>query len=378
MRYSVNESSFLFTIQEMIYRNGMIWFADSSCNEIYSYDVDSRQVEMIAKLQCEEEYQNKLIGDIVLCEDTLFAIPFSAQKMHEINILNKEVSEQAIGLKEPSGYAKYAETAKFNSAHRYKDFLYLVGATYPAIVEYNLLTKDLKYYDGWLGECSKFSNKEENFFFKKSIMINNKIYAPSCMGNGVLEFDVETKVFIWNEVGSEDCTYSSITLYGDWFWLSPRGKGPIVKWNKNTKEWKEIQEYPDLYEPCDGSFGDIIHFNGFLYCIPICSSVILRVEEETDKIEVFMQEYGDWKFSSVCNTGEQLFFYLHDKLQFIVLHKNGDIEIRGLNMPEKQNKYHIAHRSHTYKVFKGEEKAKENEIFYERYGDELIYFIEYI
>lgn len=378
MKYLLGEDKYAFTMRSMFYDRNKIWFAESGCNEIYYYDITNKKVEMFVKLYDENEYQLRLAGDLCFFEDKMYVIPYSAQKLYKIDFKCKKVN---IGIKIPPNYGNSVESVKFDSAHRYKDYVYLVSATCPAIVEYNCLTNELRYYDDCVKEGLSFfkDDDKETIVFRKTILVGNKIYAPSCVSNMVLEFNVETKEFVWHEVGSYKCSYSSAIMHGEWLWLSPRGKGPIVKWNIHTKDWQELSEFPNGYVPCDGSFGEIIYFNNYYYCIPLCSKVIVRVEEQTGRMELCMQEYGDWNFSCACTNNEQLYIYSNTTFQFLALNRDGKIECIDLTMPEKQSIYHKIHLSETYKVLKGEKPLDSVEmIFKEIYIDELEYYIDFV
>lgn len=379
MKYLLDENRYTFSIREMLFDANKLWFTDSGCNEIYIYDISTQKVEFLVKLEGEATYQSRLVGDLIIVEDKLYAIPFSAQSLYEIDLVCKKVNRYAIETKSMKKYEKYLMHAKFNSVHRYNNCIYLVGATYPAIIEYNYLTKEVHYFDEWVDECFEFFNKEESLFFNKSILVGNKIFAPSCKGNAVLEFDIDKKTSLWHEVGSVRCAYSSIIVQEDWFWLSPRGKGPIVKWHIDTKQWFELDEFPVGYEPCEGSFRDVLYFNGYLYYIPMCASQMLRMKLETEEIEIYMQDCFESEWVSACTNGEQLFIYLNKTFQLWIADKSGKIEHRKLIMPEPQNSYHKIRRYHISKVFNKERQIKnEEQIFYEKYSDELCDYLDYV
>lgn len=376
MKMVEDSEKILHTLSGFIYHKNKIWFVDSGCNELYSYNLADHSSRLCIKFPLEEEYQAELFRVLLFVENKLYAIPFSATALYEIDITFERVRK--IDLDRCFKYEKYLDRAKFSSVHAYKSSIYMVGTTYPAIVEYNCITEEIIYYRDWIEETTTFSNSNEVAFFRKATLSENKIYAPSCKGNWVLEFNLDDKTHTWLEVGSKECTYSAICKQGDWFWLSPRGKGPIVKWNRNTKEIVEISKYPTEYKPCEGGFGDCVYFNGYIYFMPVLAKVILRVYEKSDTIEIFNIGNMDWTKSCACVCENRLYIYCWERQQFVVVDKNDKVTYHECIMSQEQCEYHKKNLSYTYGVLEGKEEYNENYPLTEEYSEILKKYIEYI
>lgn len=381
MRYEVEDDEFYLTAENYVFYQNKIWFSELECNELYCYDVQSQIAGMVCKFYDEDEYRRRLFGDLIPVEEKLYLLPYSAEKMYEVDIVTGNVNGIEIDFHPKSKNPLYNEKAKFLSGHVYNDCIYLMPASYPAMIEYNRITGKISYYDEWIDEIKEINRK---VFFRKTIIVKNKIYAPSCMENFVLEFDVETKQYCFYEVGDETCSYSSICKEGDWFWLSPRAEGPIVKWNIHTNQWKIYRSFPDCCTPCKFSYANILSFCGYIYCIPLCAEYIVRIGKTRDVLEAFLTDRIRSKGTetgigiAACAGDNELYFFSYLTGEIIIMYSDGSCEYKELLMPEEQKQYHKIHTSYTYQVLIGKEEKEANVLLRETYVGALKDYCRYI
>lgn len=367
-----------FTTENCIFYKEKLWFSEYDCNELYCYDFEKKETSMVIKFENEAEYQTRLFSSLVTCENKIYCIPFSANKIYAINLENMKLTEHELSKEFPQKYVEYTEKAKFSCGHAYEHYIYLVSSTYPAIVELDTWTGELKYYDDWVDEIEKQYVTDEIAFFRKSIMVGETLFAPSCKGNCVLEFNAKTKQYILHEVGDETCAYSSICLARDEFWLSPRAEGPVVKWNSNTSQWISFKDYPISYSPCKGSFADIFYFNNNVYLIPLMTRVMLKVDEGKGELEKCVPYDMSFRSGGACIVEDKLLVFLSEKASIAVLDKLGNIKLYDFKMPDGLTEYHRKNLSRTYQVFRGDKTKLGNEVLLENYEEALLEYVEYI
>ncbi|MDE7253388.1 MAG: hypothetical protein K2O32_10665 [Acetatifactor sp.] len=341
---------------------------------MYYYDIQQQNSHLACKFHDEVEYQTRLFGDLIPVEDKLYMTPYAAGKLYEVDIATGNIRGIEIDLHPKTVKHLYNEAVKFLSGHAYKDCIYLMPVSYPAIIEYNCLTGKISYYDEWI---SQLEESQRGVFFRKTIMVGSKIYAPGCMGNYVLEFDVETKQYHFFEVGDKTCSYSSICQVGEWFWLSPRGRGPIVKWKVDTNQWEAYRNFPAAYVPCEFSYADIVYFGGYIYCIPLSSKVVMRIEERNNLIESFYAEKLHAQVNA-CIVNHKIYFFSRMTGEMMIVDAEGNYECRELLMPEKQKQYHQKNTSGTYRVLVKNEPQKEGDILQEDYSEALNDYLQYV
>ncbi len=240
MRYSYQENEVFLTADNLLAYRNKIWFTERDCNELYCLDLEEGYPKMVCKFDAEKEYQPRLFGGLIPLKGKLYAIPCAAEKLYEIDTAAGEVKGIALKEPQPGGYPQYMERMKFLSGHAFNDRIYLVPTTYPAIVEYDSATGEIRYYDGWIKEIEKEFNKG---FFRKSCMAGEKIYmpAPGEFCAGVLMWKQKRhRIFSgW----SENALFVILAGRRSCFCSLPVQKGGLSRESHNRKEWREYWEF---------------------------------------------------------------------------------------------------------------------------------------
>lgn len=379
MKYSADNRNFYLTAENYLFYRDKIWFSEIDCNELYCYDIQSEKVTLICKFSAEDEYKQRLFGTLLPLEDKLYAVPLAAKKLYEIDILSYEIKEIEIKKPKERKQFKYLEDVKFVSAHSYNRNIYLVGATYPGIIEYDSINGEMTCYDEWVNDVELLRKQNnQNAFFRKTMLVGTTIYAPSCMGNFVLEFNVVTKNHKFYKVGNDKCYFSSICSDGNFFWLAPRGLGPIIKWDCKKNSWKEIGNYPREYNPCEFSYSDIAYFNEDLYCIPMQSSVLIKIHKDSERLVNFTLDDFETSHLSFVIADNRLFLFSQVTGTFVVINSKNIEEQKALVMPQRQNEYHMKYSSRLYQALSENKPIENNELIYEKYQDTLMQYLIYI
>lgn len=340
MKYDDKLNNFLLGTENMIYIEGKIWFTEYSSNELYCYDIQNNITTFICEFPEEESREARLFGSMVLYKNKLYLVPFAARNMYSVDLLTYKIQKIDIVSRIDVEYNSYDGKAKFISAHLYNNCIYMVGASFPGIIEYNCETKKTKCYQEWIGLLIKYTHFDDGAYFRKSVIVNNVIYIPYCKGNGVLAFNVCDKTFIDYEVGSEKCSYSSICFEKGVFWLAPRRKGPIVCWNINDKKWSEYENYPKDLVLQDMSFSDIITSEGYVYLIPLNCNQLVVFNKCSFEIEGTFADRGISR-ASLCLLDEAMCFFDLRENKLILFREGYGFEERVLIMPNVCIKKHL-------------------------------------
>lgn len=370
------------TFENAIFYENKIWFTELECNEFYCYDFFTQKTELICKFSQEIEYKSRLFYTIIPFKNYMYLTPFYASKIYKVNILNGEVKEinllnfNNFNTKMKENY--YEDAAKFMSAHFYKNIIYFLPASFPAIAELNCDTDEIRYYTDWIVRIKEKYVSSERSFFRKTLFLNGKIYMPLCKGNAVVIFDIDNKKFYIKEVGNIGCSYSSICYDGKDFWLSPRGKGAIVSWNEKTGKFQEYENFPNRYIKIHGGYGDIIYLNGEVFLIPMSSTTVLRVNIKNCIVEKYNLDGEDNGFMCQFKNDKSLFlFSAQSGFLYIISLSNMHIEKRSIYLPKNQEEYHKKYTSNFYRVIKKEKIINLN-IFEEEYDDSLKDYFQWI
>ena len=117
------------------------------------------------------------------------------------------------------------------------------------------------------------------------ILEDRYILMPLCNANAVLEFDMEEEKSEIYVVGKEGDSYSGICYDGEFYWLSPRHGGSIIKWDKSNNDITVINQFPTEYEKCKYSFIDAIFINGYVWMFPFLGNMTIKINPKNNLLE---------------------------------------------------------------------------------------------
>lgn len=376
MKLEVDKERGELTFETSLLEDGILWFTEENTNELYRYKIENREVEFVCKIFEEEEYGYRLFGDMVCDDNNIYLIPCSATKLYIID--KKTFTVEGIEIPKPKSiYSDYMPKVKFFSAHVYNNHIYMVGATYPAILDYDCILKKIYYHDEWLPEMMNYFITDDKAIFRKTVIKDGIIYAPSCRSNVVLQYNVETNLYKLSLVGDKTCNYSAICYHNECFWLSPRGSGPIVKWNPEIDSFMCYSNFPQQCERGLLSFSDIVSWNNKIIIVPMLCNQMLDLDEETGGISVYDNRMQNVTRCSQSSGGNMLIIFSLDQNELFVF-KNDNLDSYKLVMPYEQYLYHKVKKSRTYRVLNYIDEYQQTECLRENYKDALNDYILFI
>lgn len=314
------------TTENMLFVDDKIWFTEIDNNELYYYDVKSRKISQYYRFAKENE--SRLFGALVYNEPWICCIPFAAKAVYALNINTGEVRRKEVPELLERIYDDYTDIAKFIFACCYKGRIFMVGASFPAIAEYDIEKNDIVYHSEWFSSLKCYFKTKDNAIFRKCTILNNYIYAPSCKGNAVLKFNMDTYEYRIYQVGDEKCNYSSICYDGENFWLSPRNAGGIVEWNEESGVFEIFREYPDKLLMNQNSFNDIfIMSKRKILLLPGNANMFLEVDKINKNICEYDKTLRNCNGVSMCEDKKGEFQYLFSTEENILIQiKNGNLQ----------------------------------------------------
>lgn len=362
--------------ENIVLDQDVLWFTDVYSDGLYRYSLESGEVSCVAALEDEKVRRIHQFSHIVAIENEVYLVPLRASKIFCFDKKTSEVLSIDIPTNVISEWDYYNVNRRFAKGFYYNDSIFLVGMTYPAIVQIDVLSKKTKVWNAWLQSALKYCNTEGADICREAMEFEGKIFAPISFGNAVLEFDMQKCSSRIYEVGDESNSYSTICYDGDSFWLSTCDNRKIVKWNKGTNV---VQEYPLLsfMETNDiDIFKELVYEDGWIYMLPIVTDRVVRIKKETEELEVLKLEdenilkihrdENGIKMRKRCCTISRLIDCTDTSVRERLLEKTSRLK-------EERRKA----CSEEYKVFHGQKRTKEK-TFQENYVEALQDYIEYV
>jgi len=257
--------------RDLHYDGEYFWLTDIDFGFLYKMKKETAQVEYVCSF-LNESSEIKCFGSILEYEHKLY---FTPESIDGIGIYNKiEKTFNIINIKEPRQgvFCNYSPYCKFRSSVRYRDFLFLIPLTYPAIVRYNLLTEEVDYFSDWLVPLSiLITHSDEPYFTRGVNVTDNKITLAAANANAVVIFNMDTLESRVYEVGSRICRYHSICFDGKDYWLSPYMNKKIIRWNPNMLTFTEYDKLPNKLISRKMSFcaWSIKYAGDYVYLFPL-------------------------------------------------------------------------------------------------------------
>jgi len=248
-----------------------IYITDREYNFIGVLDKDSDVVDLKCVINEEEHFKSWLFGEFFVFDNTIFIPPLKASKLYMIN--ENEDCVKSLDFLED----EIVRDVKvgFSHAHLYGDSIFLIPTCYPAIVEINLKSKDIQFFDSWKDAVDQIGRKDEIAYFSRTILHKNIIYAPLCKTNKVLKFYLNNRTWEIVTVDDQDVGYCDICSDGKVFWLLPRMGNRITWWNENDKQCGYIE----------GIWDEKIHleqiewWNNKLWIVPMTRGSVAVIED---------------------------------------------------------------------------------------------------
>lgn len=266
----LKNGKFLPDFETMEFYDNKIWFSEWNCNELYYYDLDSKNVELFVKLETEETYGDRLFGAIIICNGYIYLFPFLGKNIYKINIVDRNVI--TISNFPVNGIL---------SAHLYENHIFMISGQFPSFYDMDCETDEIRAYSQWGDMLNNVSLTDDNAYFRKTFLKDGKVYAPLTKGNAIVVFDIMNKTFDVHIVGEKGDSFSSICYDGENFWLAPRKLNNIILWNEE-KDFSKKYKFEDLDMP---SFGDIVLIHDEIYLLPFGGKNVIALDKCTRNIK---------------------------------------------------------------------------------------------
>ena len=228
-----------------------------------------------------------------------YACPFNAQ---HILAIGKNGIEEKIELKNAVD-----GDAVFSRPKKYDKYLLLLPINYPAVVRYDTLTGEIRYFTEHIDVFVKEKNNRK--IIGGSLVYQGSLYIASPTDNMMYKLDIESGESSIIELPTRSrCGANGVVEYGGEIWLMPYEGRIVVRWNPKTNEVREYEGFPDDFlcrNPKDGSecmenpFSTPAFYGNDVY-LPSCwANMSLKLNIDTGKFEqwipVFEREENETK-----------------------------------------------------------------------------------
>lgn len=256
-----------------------IWFVADEYNLLCKMNLNSGKMEVIDEIPDEVECGVINYCGIIKKNSQIYLNPYSADTFVTYDIDKSEFSKT---------YIPTPRDMNFDYMVSYKEYIFLITNCYPAIIRYNTITKEYKYYDGWIEQLEKYASEEdmkEPYFLWGIVEWNERLMIASSKANVVMEFNMENGDYRVYEVGLKGSKYWGMEYDGENFWLIPYMGKDITFWNYNTGDWKIYNDFASEIEDNAIPFRAILKYKQSLLVFPCMADFGLKIGLQEKKIK---------------------------------------------------------------------------------------------
>lgn len=271
------EAFFDFNINE-----NEIWFANSAYNAICSGSWDTGLITGFDIIEDEPFYMERGFTCIQQVGDTLYFAPMNGRHILSFNMKTKQ--QKRIGLRKP-------QHSNFNKILAKDKDLFFIPATYHAIIKYNTETEEVTEITKPVAKLKHYARETGLVSMFASCMVENKLYIASPTSNYVVEYQTDTEKVETYKVGVEECGYWDLIFDGTDFWLNPYKGKKIIRWNKEKKEVKEYDQYPENFSQLEKDqdyFIQLADCGSFILAFPKSANMIIQLDKETGAMSEYL------------------------------------------------------------------------------------------
>ncbi|WP_221796741.1 hypothetical protein [Paenibacillus typhae] len=253
-----------------------VWFVSAGYHALCKLDLLTEKVEVIGKLPVSSS-NIFAYRDIQRVGNKLVMLPYHASEICEYNMEEKVFTTKP--FKQP------LIRNNFDRMIRYKDYLFFKPVSYPAVVRYSIKNGEMNYYSDCLDTFKGYRETEDEVMFIGEASIRGqRMLMASAKVNQVLEFDMETGASQIHHVGPNNANYCGMEFDGENYWLIPNESRSIIRWNYETGETVEYNEYPEGFEGGSQPFVNIVCCGEYLIAYRGTGNMAVKIDKNTGEM----------------------------------------------------------------------------------------------
>lgn len=272
---------------DMVISEDKIWCCGNKQNTLYEIGRDTHAIRVLAEFDESEIHKDKMYRSIIHSNSKLILIPFSADKIGIYDLNTCQLEYEEINISRTDSSSQMWKNKKFRKAFLYGNKVYLLGYHYPAIIQYNIAQRELKYYTDWM-ENLEIRKPDYRGYINDYILDKDCVYLFMGSCPIILKIDID----VWKtEVIKIDTSlkgFGGAVSDGQYFWVVGRGKtnNKLLKIDCKTWKTKEFDILLDEEKKLENPFYEPLITEKYIYLFPMRSQHVYRLDRETEICQV--------------------------------------------------------------------------------------------
>lgn len=252
----------------------------------------------------------RLYGVVHEINSKWYAAPFSAQ---EILRVGEKGVEKRVQLKKREG-----GNVQFHISYKYGKYLLLIPLDYSALVRYDTVTEEIRYFAEGINIYVKEQNGKK--IVGGSAICQGYLYIASPTDNLMYKLDIENGKSSVIEIPIRSrCGGHRLVEHRNELWVLPYNGRVIVRWNPKTNETREYEGFPEAFacmDPIDRIKCEEQPFTmpafcaEYLYLVPFWGNMSLKLNIKTGVFSQWMPAFDNEETDS--QWGHMAMFLKHE------------------------------------------------------------------
>ena len=214
-----------------------------------------------------------------------------SQKSQDILVIGENGIEKRVELEYREG-----EFPAFSTAWKYNQYLILIPLKYNAIVRYDTITGEVRYFRENIDVFIRQKNSMN--IVGGAWIYQGVLYIASPVENMIYELDIKNgKTKIVELPVKTKCGCNCLAEYKKEMWLLPYEGKVIMRWNLLTGEVREYKEFPEGFKCIDPinnregeelPFQTFVFYGDYMYLTPLWANMYL-------KLNILTGEFVQWE-----------------------------------------------------------------------------------
>ncbi len=341
-----------FSCFQGIIKQSKLYTVTCACSAIWRVDFGCRKAEVIRWLDESSILSHREYATVCQMGDSIVLIPAKSDSVAFYDFKKDTLSYTRIAQPKIKTREIYNQEKKFWGGFSSRDSLYLLGASYPAIMKINADGVQTSYLDDWVEELQDLiPENDTSFYFAHSYLMDGEnVYIPGRASGAMFGLNLLTDQVTVYAINSSVKMLHGIINSGEkkWVLASMNDRESLLSWSPENGLMDEIiiekNQSEDLYwwSPVESDeYIYLFQMNGnAVYRVNVQEKMIEPCTEITNAIGNIPDPIGRY---SVCLIGEEkgkiYFLTLWNRKWFIYHTKDRSIESFRIEISDQEYEY---------------------------------------
>lgn len=202
---------------------------------LFKLNLENGIVEKVTEFPGIRDHVETCYYGIKKIQNKIVLIPYNAEDIYIYDIDKQQAIKIVLLFSQDGGM-------RFNEAIEYKNKLFLIPGSYPAIVSIDMQSQEVCEFKEPI-KPFVLNSKDVSLFSWAYLKKEQYLYLASSVDSKILIFNMENNKFVVKRIGNYPYGYGHMVYDGEYFWLSAYKANYIVRWDEASEDTEEYT-YP--------------------------------------------------------------------------------------------------------------------------------------